>query len=91
MGKGRNCAIGSFYFYISLKAIRRRIAFFFGRNHERQADVVSISLETISTRELSGSCGGRLEAAGAESQKCMLETGPTVSPDISVMSSRGIG
>ena len=34
---------------------------------------------------------GRLEAAGAESQKCMLETGPTVSPDISVMSSRGIG
>lgn len=45
----------------------------------------------ISMRERSGSCGKRLEAVGVESQKCMLKTGPMVSPDMSVMSSRGIG
>ena len=90
MGKGRNCAIGSFYFYISLKAIRRRIAFFFGRNHERQADVVSRSVWKLFLRE---NCQG---AAGEgwkqrEQNRKNVETGPTVSPDISVMSSRGIG
>ena len=51
MGKGRDCAIGSFILYISLKAIRKRIAFFFGRSHERQVDVVSRSVWKLFLRE----------------------------------------